>query len=175
MDDEPGIRATLAGDAADLKDLYGATFPAEPLWPLVERLLADVPRVLSLAAVRDDRCVGHVLFTPCGVGDPAPAVALLGPLAVAPSRQGQGIGGALVREGLSRLGGTDLRHALVLGDPAYYGRFGFRPDRHIVPPYALPAAWSDAWQSVPLRGHAEALSGELRPPAPWLSPSLWAP
>ncbi|MCZ7659155.1 MAG: N-acetyltransferase [Xanthobacteraceae bacterium] len=175
MQDKLGIRATIAGDGPHLKALYQAAFPAENLLPLVEHLLAKEPDILSLLAVIDDQCVGHILLTKCGVGDRKHCVALLGPLAVAPTWQKRGVGRALIREGFRRLGQTDLRRVLVLGDPAYYGRFGFLPEHDIVPPFDLPADWSDAWQSVSVGDDAERLSGILRPPAVWLSPSLWAP
>jgi putative acetyltransferase len=175
MGGQPEIRATIAGDRSQLQALYDAAFPAETLFPLVERLLAHERGILSLAAVIEDRCVGHILFTQCGVGDRRPRVALLGPLAVAPASQRQGIGSALVREGLGRLRRTGLRQALVLGDPAYYRRFSFGRETAVMPPYDLPAPWSDAWQSVLLEDDAPGLLGRLCPPAPWLSPSLWAP
>jgi putative acetyltransferase len=172
---KPTIRATIAADEPHLQRLYGAAFPEEDLFALVRRLLASEPGVVSLVAAIGEERVGHILFTPCGVGDCQPRVVLLGPLAVAPARQGQGIGGALVREGCRRLGRSDHLKVLVLGDPAYYGRFGFRPETSILPPYDLPADWSDAWQSVTLDDGGKALAGILRPPAAWLSPSLWAP
>ncbi len=175
MDNEPEIRATTARDVPHLKALYERAFPDENLAPLVERLLAEVPDILSLVAVNGDQLLGHVLFTPCRVGEGERKVALLAPLAIAPSHQRQGVGSALVREGFNRLCRSGLRQVLVLGDPSYYGRFGFRTETSIVPPYMLPREWSDAWQSAKLDERTEALAGKLRPPAAWLSPALWAP
>jgi putative acetyltransferase len=172
---EPKIRATTAGDQANLEALYGVAFPEENLLRLIRRLLAEEPGILSLAAGVDDRLVGHILFTPCGVGESENCAALLGPLAVAPDWQRRGVGRALVREGLSRLGQTELMQVLVLGDPNYYGRFGFLPEKSILPPYDLPAEWSGAWQSIKLRESEIAIAGILRPPPAWLSPALWAP
>lgn len=175
MTDEAKIRDTNADDAAALTALYAATFPNEDLVPLVTRLLAEVPDVLSLVAVVGEHRVGHILLTPCSVDGSVHRVALLGPLAVAPSRQRRGLGGALIAAGLDRLGRTALSRVLVLGDPAYYGRHGFRPERSILPPYELPPAWSDAWQSRDLPSGAGPLAGTLRPPAAWLVRSLWLP
>lgn len=174
MTDDPEIRRTSPSDAPALTALYGAAFPEEDLAPLVQRLHAEAPDILSLVAVIGGEVAGHILFTPCAVYGAHRRVALLGPLAVAPSRQRQGLGGMLIREGLAHLRPADLGQVLVLGDPAYYGRFGFRPERRIRPPYDLPAEWSDAWQSVLVEDDADAVSGVLHPPAPWLSPSLWA-
>ncbi|MGK7861608.1 hypothetical protein [Falsiroseomonas sp. E2-1-a4] len=64
---------------------------------------------------------------------------------------------------------------LVLGDPAIYARFDFRPERGILPPHTLPTAWSEAWQSVSFDPYAAELSGKLHPPAAWNTPALWAP
>ncbi|MEO1381414.1 MAG: N-acetyltransferase, partial [Pseudomonadota bacterium] len=105
---------------------------------------------LSLAAVSDQRFVGHVLFTVfSGSGaDEGRAGALLGPLAVLPDNQKQEIGSALVRAGIEHLRKLGIRQIFVLGDPNYYGRFGFQQERLLMPPYALPERWSAAWQSL---------------------------
>ena len=102
-------------------------------------------------------------------------VALLGPLAVMPSRQRQGVGRTLIRAGFDRLAQGIVRRVLVLGDPAYYGRFGFLRENSILPPYELPAAWTAAWQSISLGADAARIAGKLRPTAAWLQPALWAP
>lgn len=174
MTNAPEIRKTSPSDAPALAALYLAAFPDEDLAPLVQHLHAEVPDILSLVAVVGGEVTGHILLTPCAVDGADRRVALLGPLAVAPSRQRQGLGGTLIREEFAHLRLTDLGQVLVLGDPAYYGRFGFRPEWRIQPPYDLPAEWSDAWQSVLLEDSGQAVSGVLHPPAPWLSPSLWA-
>ena len=82
--------------------------------------------LLSLVAVIDGVPAGHVLFSPLPLvrGDERLAAAALAPLAVLPEFQRQGVGSALSRAGLERLG--DCPVVIVLGDPAYYGRFGFR-------------------------------------------------
>ena len=95
---------------------------------LVDALVKDGDVVLELVAQEDGAIVGHVLFsrlTVQGDGVPFPAVALA-PLAVEPSFHGTGIGGALVREAHLRLKDRGERLSVVLGDPAYYGRFGYQ-------------------------------------------------
>lgn len=178
MADDTNVRATVAGDEPDLEALYKAALPEEDLLPLVRRLLREEPDILSLTATVGPQLVGHVIFTPCGVGDRDGGVALLGPLAVAPSRQRRGVGGALVREGVSLLARREFTRVLVLGDPNYYGRLGFRPENSILPPYDLPAEWSGAWQSMTLRSPTETpietIRGVLRCPSAWLSPALWS-
>jgi putative acetyltransferase len=165
----------VASDAPDLETLYGAAFPDEDLLPLVKRLLREEPAILSLAAEVADRLAGHIIFTPCGVDHRNDCVALLGPLAVMPSRQRQGVGRALVRVGLDQLAQGNARRVLVLGDPAYYGRFGFLPEDSILPPYDLPATWTAAWQSIAVGADVVRIAGQLRPPAAWLQAALWAP
>jgi putative acetyltransferase len=70
--------------------------------------------------------VGHVLFAPVRVGDAGEAL-VLAPLAVAPGRQGEGIGSRLVREGLERARDLGYRVVVLHGAPGFYRRFGFRP------------------------------------------------
>lgn len=175
MTDPCRTRPTQAADALALVALYRSAFAQEDLAPLVQRLLHEEPQVLSLAAIAGGALIGHVLFSPCAVGDRSDWVSLLGPLAVAPSWQRRGVGSALVREGLHRLAAMDFARVVVLGDPRYYRRFGFTPQCAITPPYALPPAWKDAWQGRDLGEPAPGLIGPLRPPAAWLIPALWAP
>jgi putative acetyltransferase len=171
------IRESGPEDWAAIEDLYPAAFPDEDLLPLVATLF-EAPETLSLVAqagvaLAGDRITGHVLFTRCGIDGAPDAVALLGPLAVAPKAQGQGVGSALVRAGLARLEAEGVVRVFVLGDPDYYGRFGFAPDADVATPYPIPEEWRAAWQSLGLGG-AAALKGRLSVPAPWRDPALWA-
>ncbi|MBL9036775.1 MAG: N-acetyltransferase [Rhodospirillaceae bacterium] len=168
------LRESLPADLATLERLYPAAFPAEDLLPLVKGLLAGRGDVLSLVAVHDQALVGHVAFTLCHLAGRREKIALLAPLAIAPAWQKRGIGSVLVRAGLRRLKDTDVAMVLVLGDPAYYGRFGFRPGHGILPPYRLPAEWHTAWQALDLRERGADLQGELVVPEPWQRPALWA-
>jgi putative acetyltransferase len=163
---------TLPADRASIPHLYAAAFPQEELVPLVEALLSD-PEVLSLSAHLDDRLIGHILFT-CGkLKGRSETVALLGPLAVHPDHQRQGIGKALIADGLSRLEAKGVTEVLVLGDPTYYSRSGFRPASRVTPPYPLPAEWTEAWQWIRLDGEDEDLSGRLVLLEAWMRPELW--
>ena len=109
-----------------------------PAIPLVSDLLREAPIALSLVGIVDSRLTGHVIFTTCSVVGSSGEVALLGPLAVAPTWQRQGIGSAIVRAGLRRLEDAGVSQVYVLGDPAYYGRHGFLPESYVKPPYPLP-------------------------------------
>ncbi len=162
-------------DLTSIETLYSDAFPDEDLLPLVVELLHEPALVLSLVATFEDSIVGHVLFTRCGLAGGSKEFALLGPLAVVPARQRQGIGGALVRAGFERQRSLGRSRVFVLGDPRYYGRFGFLPESKIMPPYLLPVEWREAWQSRNVDGAEPIESGELLLPGPWRQPALWAP
>jgi putative acetyltransferase len=118
-------------------DLLRAAFPSHVEADLVDRLRRDGDLAIALAAIDDGAVVGYVAFSPMA----APFRALgLGPLAVAPARQRSGIGSRLVREGLARARRGGWEAVFVLGDPAYYGRFGFdaAAARGFASPYAGP-------------------------------------
>ncbi|MEO1456199.1 MAG: N-acetyltransferase [Pseudomonadota bacterium] len=167
------IRETTPDEVAAVLALYPVAFPEEELRPLVAALLEAGPDVLSLAGVDGASVVGHVLFTRCGGGERTGA--LLGPLGVHPDHQRQGLGTALVRAGLSRLEEAGTAQVFVLGSPGYYGRFGFLPERGVCPPYPLPEAWAEAWQSLLLAERAPLPAGPLPLPDPWMDAALWAP
>jgi putative acetyltransferase len=100
--------------------------PAEA--DLAQRLRAAGDLVLSLTAA-DGNLVGHIAFSRLALPDaPSTRACALAPLAVLPLRQRQGIGSALVLEGLVRLAQNGMDLVLVLGEPSYYGRFGFSAD-----------------------------------------------
>ena len=175
MIDKFEMREIRAKDIASVETLYRDAFPVEDLLPLVRELLSEPAMALSLVGLADRALAGHVIFTACGIAGRSAEVALLGPLAVAPGRQRQGIGAALVREGLRRLKNDGVSQVYVLGDPEYYRRFGFQPEGRVTPPYPLPEEWNGAWQSVCLHGIAPPLPSVLSLPPPWMRPALWAP
>lgn len=173
MANSPTIRATTDADLSGLMRLYPAAFPDEDLRPLVTELLQN-PDVLSLVAEIGGGLCGHVMFT---IGDIAPSgtrAALLGPLAVTPPRQKQGLGRALVENGHARLTEQGIATVCVLGDPGYYNRLGFAAETGIEPPYSLPEEWRGAWQSQPL-SNAKSATGTLSLPSAWMHPELWGP
>jgi putative acetyltransferase len=70
--------------------------------------------------------VGHIAFSPVTISDGSSNWYGLGPVSVLPEYQRRGIGGALIREGISRLKSLGARGCCLVGHPGYYGRFGFR-------------------------------------------------
>ena len=97
---------------------------------LVERLRGACEYV-SLVAVDDDGVVGHIFFSPVTVESEGATfeAAGLGPMAVLPGRQNQGVGSALVRRGLEECLRRGHEVVFVLGHPEFYPRFGFTPAR----------------------------------------------
>lgn len=173
MNQHPDIRQSQPQDREAIEAIYPAAFPEEDLLPLIGKLLgADV---LSLVAMSGSTLSGHAIFSSCGLEGQTVNLALLGPLAVAPDRQRQGIGGALIRTGLQQLQGSGNALVCVLGDPEYYRRFGFAREADVAPPYPLPKEWDGAWQSLRLKDNAAPLKGVLTVPAPWQDPALWGP
>jgi putative acetyltransferase len=171
----PIIRESGPSDLAALESMYPRAFPDEDLVPLLRDLLPETDDRLSLVASIDSHLVGHVLFTRGRLAEANGSAALLGPLAVSPDRQRRGIGGALVREGLDQLGHEGVQQVFVLGDLAYYGRFGFAIEKDVLAPYELPAEWATAWQSLMLGSNSSPGSGKLMLPGAWMRPELWMP
>lgn len=121
------LRAEQAGDAAAISALLTACFPTPDEARLVERLRADGDLAVSLVEEDQGLVVGHVAFSPL---DAAGGVGLA-PVAVARAHRRRGVAEALIREGLARCRARGDRFCVVLGEPAYYGRFGFRPAREV--------------------------------------------
>ena len=107
---------------------------------IVDKLRKRAALTLSLVAVENDSIVGHVAISPVSTPESSGTWFGLGPVSVHPSRQGAGIGAALITEALERLRKSGASGCVVLGEPKYYRRFGFLHDpgithRDVPPPY----------------------------------------
>lgn len=125
------IRTSTPRDRAAIRLVEEHAFGQQAEAGLVDALVANGDLVLELVAEEEGAVVGHILFSRLIVrqgGNDYPAVALA-PLAVEPDFHGTGIGGALVREAHLRLKEAGETLSVVLGDPAYYGRFGYQHER----------------------------------------------
>jgi putative acetyltransferase len=118
---------------------------------------------LSLVAVEDDQVVGHVLATRAHV-DAQPALGL-GPLSVLPRRHRAGIGTALMHAVLGAADALDESLVGLLGDPAYYGRFGFVP-AHSLAVAAPDPSWGEYFQVRTLTAYV-GLSGQFHYAGPF--------
>jgi putative acetyltransferase len=96
---------------------------------IVDSLRKNCPGLLSLVALQEEQVVGHILFSPVEIeGEEKSVQGMgLGPVAVLPALQRQGIGSMLIARGLHILGGQCCAFVIVLGHPEYYPRFGFEP------------------------------------------------
>lgn len=93
---------------------------------IITALRAAKALAVSLVAEVDGRVVGHIAFSPVSISDGTRNWYGLGPVSVLPEYQRQGIGKALVQEGLLRLKGMSAQGCCLVGHPEYYRKFGFR-------------------------------------------------
>lgn len=125
------IRAEAKEDQPVIRRINEQAFGRVGEADLVEALRAKVHPYISLVAVSDSQVVGHILFTPVSIvyeGATYNALAL-GPMAVLPEFQNQGIGSELVQRGLDECRGLGYEVVIVVGRPKFYPRFGFMPAR----------------------------------------------
>lgn len=147
------IRTERPNDEAPIHALTEAAFRDMPFSEgdeqhLIKRLRQAGDLELSLVAEQAGRIVGHVAFSPVTISDYAPNWYGLGPVSVWPELQRQGIGSALIERGLAILRVRRARGVVVLGDPAYYGRFGFQHD----PDLRYPGPPPEYFQRLVLNG-----------------------
>jgi putative acetyltransferase len=127
------IRREAAGDEAAIREITDAAFAGRPYSSGTEAAIVDGLRAagalrLSLVAEEEGRIVGHVAFSSVSVDGAEVGWFGLGPVSVSPGRQGQGVGSALIREGLAQLRALGAKGCVLLGDRNYYQRFGFAND-----------------------------------------------
>ncbi len=126
------IRDELEEDTTLIRTVVTEAFRSARVSSGTEAAIVDGLRIagaltLSLVAVEDgDELVGYVAFSPVKIDGRHDGWFGMGPVAVWPEQQRGGVGSKLVRAGLERLREMGARGVVVLGDPAYYGRFGFR-------------------------------------------------
>ena len=162
MSSIPVIRLERPGDAPRVRALLEAAFGGTAEADLVDRLRGGGDLVQSLVAEHGG-VAGYVAFPrlTLDLGERSVPVIGLAPVAVAPDRQHQGTGSALIRAGLARMKDRGERLVFVLGEPAYYGRFGFE----VMPGFASPYA-GRYFQTLKLAPDAP-LSGTVSYPKPF--------
>jgi putative acetyltransferase len=147
--DVEGIRAV------NIVAFEGHAYSQQTEHLIVEALREADALEVSLVAEIDGEVAGHIAFSAATIGDSSMGWFLLGPVAVRPERQGEGIGRALVEAGLEALRARGACGCVLVGDPAFYGRFGFLPSTGVV------------WHGVPdenvlcLRLSGEMPTGEV--------------
>jgi putative acetyltransferase len=129
------IREEQGRDKDVVFELNTSAFNSPAEAKLVDALRAQATPIISLVSIddagatdSDRRVVGHIMFSPVTLaGHPELTLMGLAPMSVAPECQRQGLGSALVREGLERCREINCGAIVVLGHPEYYPRFGFVP------------------------------------------------
>jgi putative acetyltransferase len=150
------IRETTPADINDILYVEREAFQQDSEPNITKDLLSDPsaePRV-SLLAFVENQPVGHILFTRGYIeGNPRIGVSFLGPLAVIPKFQKQGIGGALIKDGITQLSKIGVDLVFLLGHIEYYPRFGFAPASKLgfQPTYLIPSEVADAWMVKALK------------------------
>lgn len=125
------IRSETAADVDAIRDVTIAAFKTLAISSQTEQFIIAALRAakaltVSLVAELDGRVAGHIAFSPVTISDGARNWYGLGPVSVLPEYQRQGIGKALIAEGLSRLKEMHAQGVCLVGHPDYYKKFGFR-------------------------------------------------
>jgi putative acetyltransferase len=131
------IRKEIESDIKAISEITKAAFDTLAVSNQTESFIIDALRdanalTISLVAVAGKRVVGHIAFSPVTISDGSLGWYGLGPISVLPELQKQGIGKSLIREGLSRLKSLGAKGCVLVGDPGYYERFGFRSPTDMV-------------------------------------------
>ena len=155
------IRDERPADAPTIHALTEAAFEGRPFSDQTEARVVDALRAagaltLSLVAVEGDHILGHIAFSPVTINGEAGDWYGLGPVSVWPDHQRRGVGKALIGAGLDRLRARAAGGCVLLGNTAYYRRFGFQHDPELFEGSGPP--W--AFQRLILRGPRR--TGEVR-------------
>ena len=125
------IRNEIGTDVEAISEITKAAFDSLAISNHTEQFIICALRdakalTISLVAEAERKVVGHIAFSPVTISDGSPDWYGLGPISVVPELQKQGIGKSLVYEGLSSLKALGAKGCVLVGDPGYYERFGFR-------------------------------------------------
>lgn len=130
MNPKMAIRNETVADIPAIRDVTVAAFKALEISDHTEQFIIEALRAarsltVSLVAEIGGHVVGHIAFSPVTISDGTGNWYGLGPVSVLPEYQRQGIGKALIEEGLSRLQSMGAHGVCLVGHPDYYQRFGF--------------------------------------------------
>lgn len=177
------IAEGFAGREAEIAALFARTFAASEgaaegalIGGLVREMMAGTPAedIRVFSASEGGALLGAVIFTRIVWSEDARTAFILSPAAVAPERQGEGIGQALIRFALGALREAGVAVALTYGDPDYYGKVGFAPVTEAVAPAPLPLGQPHGWLAQSLTGGAlTPLRGAARCVPALMRPELW--
>lgn len=141
----PGItiREESRSDIPAISRVTIAAFQFAPHSSHTEELIVDALRsdgklTVSRVATHNDEVVGHVAASPITIAGAESNWYGLGPVSVLPSHQRRGVGSALVMDALVALSSSGAAGCVVLGDPVFYERFGFKANDALTLPGAPP-------------------------------------
>jgi putative acetyltransferase len=139
----PVVRPETPADIATIHDVTAAAFLNAPHTAHTEQFIVDALRkagALAISLVAEDGgvVVGHVAVSPVSISDGSAGWFGLGPISVSPELQGRGIGSLLMQGALRLLRERGAAGCVLVGDPAYYSRFGFKPEAGLVMPDVPP-------------------------------------
>lgn len=125
------IRKEQTKDIAEISTITAAAFEPVQISNNTEPFIIKALRkagalTISLVAEIDEQIVGHIAFSPVVISDGSEGWYGLGPVSVSPEQQKRGIGKSLINEGLSLLKNQGANGCMLVGDPGYYQRFGFK-------------------------------------------------
>jgi predicted N-acetyltransferase YhbS len=137
------IRQERPSDIAAVSRVTTAAFLTAPHTNHTEQFIVDALRkarklTVSRVATDNNEVVGHVAVSPIRIGGEDGGWYGLGPVSVIPSYQRRGIGSALIMDALLALSSTGAAGCVVLGDPAFYERFGFKASAALTLPGVPP-------------------------------------
>ena len=126
-------RAEIPADGPAIRAIHLLAYNRNQEADLVDKVRNNAAAKLSMVAEHDGAIVAHVLFSPVLLGEGSATVRGLGlaPIGVLPHLQKQGIGTMLVQAALAKVKSGNCPFVAVLGEPAYYTRFGFEPARNL--------------------------------------------
>ncbi len=99
---------------------------------IVNALRDSQQLTVSLVAEYEGQIIGHIAFSPVSISDGTTNWYGLGPVSVQPEFQNQGVGSQLIHAGLDKLKTLEAAGCVLLGDPEYYARFGFKAKPELV-------------------------------------------
>lgn len=145
------IRQELQRDLPDIARIVERAFRDHPYSMgtearIISQLRASGALTVSLVVEIDNRTCGHIAASPVQVDGRNVNWFGIGPVAVEPTQQGMGCGSALIRGCIATLGQRGAGGCVVLGEPAFYGRFGFKPTAGLT----YPGPPADHFMALPL-------------------------
>lgn len=140
---QPIVREEVPADVPSIGAVTAAAFLNAAHTSHSEQYIVNALRrsgalTISLVAELDGVLVGHIALSPVSISDGSTHWFGLGPISVLPAHQGHGVGSALMAAALAALRQQGAQGCVLLGEPGYYGRFGFRAAPDLVLPGVPP-------------------------------------